>query len=66
MKAGANGMKENARKPASVAEQLPLATIVRGPEEETPELWADLVEFVLAALRRGRRKADEDRKGDAA
>jgi hypothetical protein len=66
MKDDANGMMKNAGNPESVGEERPLAVSIREPEEETPELWADLVEFVLAALCRGRRKADEDRKGDAA
>jgi hypothetical protein len=65
MKADANDMKENARKPERVAEE-PLVVTIRGKEGETPELWADLVEFVLAARRRARRRADEDNPSNAA
>jgi hypothetical protein len=35
-------------------------------EEETPDRWADLVEFVLTALRGERRKRNERRDDDAA
>ena len=66
MKDDANGMTKNAGNPESVGQERPLAVSIRGPEEETPELWADLVEFVLAARRCARRKADEDRNGNAA
>jgi hypothetical protein len=65
MKAGANGMKSNAREPEPVAEE-PLVVTLKGKEGETTELWADLVEFVLAARRRARRRADEDNPGNAA
>ena len=56
MKVGAKGMKRNAGKPELLAGESMLAVTVKGPEEETPELWADLVEFVLDALARERRK----------
>ena len=37
-----------------------LHVTVEGAEEETPELWADLVEYVLGALRVERRKRHDD------
>lgn len=44
-----------------------LDVTVQGPDEETPERWADLVGFVLAALRRARRVGpNEEHTSDAA
>ena len=47
------------KRPPDRESEPPLKVTVTGLEEETPELWADLIEFVLDALGRERRKRNE-------
>jgi hypothetical protein len=53
--------------PAATPErESELNVTVSGPEEETPEQWADLVETVLEVLAEERRKRDGGGQSHAA
>jgi hypothetical protein len=52
--------------PLTSEQEQPLQVTVKGPEDETPDRWADLVEFVLTAVRRRERRKRDERHDDNA